>query len=292
MTFCNALRSRKSAKEQKKEQKMREIPPIRLGTVLFSIVEPTLGHEVEFNRWYERDHFYAGCMVGANYFSGRRWVATRHLKDLRYPLDSPVTPSIDKGSFLVTYWTLAGERENVVNWSIDQVHALIKSDRMQPPIENISTAFYQYQWGVFREGEDGVPAELALEHPYRGLAVTMIDRDENISEHDFEQFCQHHFLPSQLQKSPIAMTLCLRPQPLPRAVPDSVSPDYVSCVDEQVLAKRYLLLSFLEEDPQLCWPDKFANVGIDMQGSGYGKVVYAAPFIPTVPGTDKYLDQL
>ena len=28
--------------------------------MLFTMVDPEQGHEVEYNRWYERDHFYAG----------------------------------------------------------------------------------------------------------------------------------------------------------------------------------------------------------------------------------------
>ena len=87
---------------------MDPIPEITLGHVLFSIVEPHKGHEREFHRWYERDHFYAGCMAGANYFSGRRFVATRPLKALRFPEDTPVTPDIRRGSYLVLYWILAG----------------------------------------------------------------------------------------------------------------------------------------------------------------------------------------
>ena len=54
-----------------------------LGSALFTLVEPHQGHEVAYNRWYERDHFYAGCMVGPWLFAGRRWVCTRDLKDLR-----------------------------------------------------------------------------------------------------------------------------------------------------------------------------------------------------------------
>ena len=37
---------------------------IALGSALFTLVEPHTGHEVAYNRWYERDHFYAGCMNG------------------------------------------------------------------------------------------------------------------------------------------------------------------------------------------------------------------------------------
>jgi len=31
--------------------------PIKLGSMLFTLVEPRRGHEVAYNRWYERDHF-------------------------------------------------------------------------------------------------------------------------------------------------------------------------------------------------------------------------------------------
>ena len=30
--------------------------PIKLGTLLFTMVEPEKGREVEYNRWYEHDH--------------------------------------------------------------------------------------------------------------------------------------------------------------------------------------------------------------------------------------------
>ena len=49
--------------------------PIKLGSILFTMVEPHKGHEVEYNRWYERDHFYAGCMVGKWTFAGQRFAS-------------------------------------------------------------------------------------------------------------------------------------------------------------------------------------------------------------------------
>ena len=62
---------------------------IALGSVLVSLLDPTPGQESAFHRWYERDHFYAGVMVGPWFFSGRRYVATRALKDLRGSGPSP-----------------------------------------------------------------------------------------------------------------------------------------------------------------------------------------------------------
>ena len=49
--------------------------PIKVGAMLFTMVDPNRGHEVAYNRWYERDHFYAGCMIGPGMLAGRRWVA-------------------------------------------------------------------------------------------------------------------------------------------------------------------------------------------------------------------------
>lgn len=34
--------------------------PIRVGSCLFTMVDPERGHEVAYNRWYERDHNYQG----------------------------------------------------------------------------------------------------------------------------------------------------------------------------------------------------------------------------------------
>jgi len=56
--------------------------PVRVGSMLFTQVDPARGKEVEYNRWYERDHFYAGCQIGAWNVAGTRFVATRDLKAL------------------------------------------------------------------------------------------------------------------------------------------------------------------------------------------------------------------
>ena len=55
--------------------------PIKVGSMLLTLVDPHAGYELAYNRWYERDHFYAGCMIGPWLFAGSRWVATRELKD-------------------------------------------------------------------------------------------------------------------------------------------------------------------------------------------------------------------
>ena len=91
--------------------------PIRVGSMLFTMVDPQKGHEVEYNRWYERDHFYAGCMIGPKLFAGKRWVATKELKDLRFPRgDTPVASPVEAGSYLAIYYVLEGCHEEHFAW--------------------------------------------------------------------------------------------------------------------------------------------------------------------------------
>ena len=59
--------------------------PVKVGSMLLTMVDPVRGFEREYNRWYERDHFYGGCMIGPWLYAGSRWVAPRELKDLRWP---------------------------------------------------------------------------------------------------------------------------------------------------------------------------------------------------------------
>src|SRR6184192_2417310 len=146
---------------------------IELGSMLFTLVEPHRGHEVEYNRWYERDHFYAGCMIGAHTFAGQRWVATRELKALRSPIEpNIITPDPNVGSYLALYWILAGYYDEWNRWAVDQVRALHRAGRMFNERDHIHTLMYTYDWGFARD-DDGVTPELALDHRFAGLAVVV-----------------------------------------------------------------------------------------------------------------------
>jgi hypothetical protein len=48
---------------------------------------------------------------------------------------------------------------------------------------------------------------------------------------------------------------------------------------------------FLDADPREVW-DVFSGLGKAVDAGGRGRVELVAPFIPTVPGTDRYQDEL
>jgi hypothetical protein len=256
---------------------------VDVGAALFTLVEPHKGHEVAYNRWYERDHFYAGCLLGPLWFGGRRWVATKPLKELRYPSGTHFLPDIAEGSYLATYWIQKGHEQEAIAWGSTQVKFLHEAGRMFEQREHIHTLMYVNRWAVARDGDAGVPVPLALEHLFGGLVSIMVDRNEDVAPRDMSAWLRDE-LPGLMADTPWALTCALTPIPLPEGAP-------VFQPDNPGQDRRMLLMCFVDTDPRECW-DAFTGLGAAIKAGGLGEVSYAAPFIPTIPGTDTYTDQL
>lgn len=140
---------------------------IQLGSCLFTLVDPHPGRERAYNEWYERDHFYAGMMTMPHVFAGRRWVATRALRELT---------GGGPGSFLATYWIEAGRHAEFLEAAVAALKELTAAGRMFDGRDHVHTGFYELASWAGRE-PDGVPTELALDHPFAGL-VTALGGDE------------------------------------------------------------------------------------------------------------------
>lgn len=257
---------------------------VALGSALFTLVEPHKGHEVEYHRWYERDHFYAGCMMGPWYFAGRRWVATRGLKDVRLGAgdegnpDEPLFGDDRAGSFLSLYWTVKGRFKENTDWATRQVHWLHRNGRMFPHRDHIHTLLYKYLGAETRDPADEVPPELALDHPFQGLGALVIERSEGVGD---REPVPHFDLASD---SAIALVLSFRGVPLPPNAP-------VTQPGTDGVERRELQLWFADTEPLNWWPSVH-GYHQELLQSGKGAVRWAAPFIPTIPGKDTYCDQL
>ncbi len=258
---------------------------VLVGTILFTMVEPHRGREVDYNRWYERDHYLAGCMIGKGWFAGRRWVATADLKKLRFPDPSPFLPSlpIDTGSYLATYWIHKGEDAEAIAWGSEQVAWLHEHGRMFPERDHVHTLMYVTRWSLTRD-PDGVPPALALEHPFAGLVALFVERTPDTDAREFSNWLRDDCLPAALPDSPVSLVIGSTPIPLPEGAPvfQPENPDH---------DRRVLLLCFLDEDPRNRWQAIHALADRISVG-GHGSVSWAAPFIPTIPGTDTYTDEL
>jgi len=250
--------------------------PIKLGGALVTMVEPHKGHEVAYNRWYERDHFYAGCQIGAWNLAGTRFVATRECKAKRYPVDSPICPDPTSGSYLAVYWILAGKFGEWIQWGTNQVNWLHENNRMFPHRDHIHTLMYKYR-GEVHADPDGVPAELALDHRYPGLVLVIGELADGVQDTQITEWVQSRPLPSD-------QVVTFTPIPLLGNAPSDVPRDEAK--------DRFCHLYFVDGDPVEIWDEQLASLGDDLAATGLGTVVFASPFISTVPGTDTYTDQL
>jgi hypothetical protein len=255
--------------------------PVELGAILLTVVEPWKDHQVAYNRWYERDHFYAGCMVGPGILAGRRFVATKPYKELRYPADSPIVPDRMKGSYLALYWVAKDQSQEWGAWAAKEVHRLHKENRMFAERDHVHTRMYRYEGGAFRE-PGGVPAELALDHPFKGVAVMI---GEATGDRAAVGAWYREQLPATLAGGAAAMCLYFTPVP----IPDDAPADVPRVPGD---SQRFATVWFIDADPLDAWSDRLSAHGKELEQTGLATLLWASPFIPTIPGTDTYTDQL
>lgn len=261
--------------------------PIRLGSALFTLVDPSPGHEVAYNRWYERDHFYAGCLIGPWLFAGSRWAATRELKDLRFPSDGDAVASpVDAGSYLAIYWVLEGHHAEHFDWAGRQVVELYANGRGFAERRHAHTVLLDQPSSHYRD-PDPVPVELALDHGYAGLAVLAVDPADGVADDDLEAHLQGAALPALMAGSGVAAMAGFRYVQMgagtERAPMDLGMPPGGH--------ERRLQMFFCDGDPRGQW-DRFRGYAAGLEDAGMGRVVFAAPFFPTIVGTDAYTDEL
>jgi len=253
----------------------------RLGSALITMVEPHVGHEAAYNRWYEDDHFNAGAMAFPWMFAGRRWVAPVPYQRLRYPADSVIAQPLDAGKYMSIYWITAGQYEANIRWAVGTNHRLFADGRVFMERDHTFTSFQDHCGTVYRD-VTGPRDVHALNYPYQGLVVEVIDTVDAASRVELLRWINAERVPAP--GSAVALGTIFKPIPLP-----ADKQAYVK--DVEGLDTRLTLLWFTETDPIECWSD-FASIGERVGATGLGRVELMAPFIPTLPGTERYVDQL
>lgn len=257
-----------------------------LGQILVSLLEPEPGKAREFNRWYERDHFYAGCMTGAHFFAGRRFIATRELKALRTPASSPTIADTSIGSFLALYWMERGHRAAAEDWALERVLSLGEAGRMAGGGKRraVHASFYRLRFAAIRDA-DGVPPEVALDHGFPGVVLALTERPAEVTAASREAWLRDVYLPEHLPGSPIALCLSFDVLPLSESSPVYTPPP-------EGAERRGLEIFFLDVAPEEAWSPVFSGYGEALAAAGQGSLAMVAGFLPTVPGTDRYVDEV
>jgi hypothetical protein len=247
-----------------------------LGTALITLMEPHVGHERAYNRWYEDDHFVSGAMAFPYLFAGRRWVAPVRHQQARSPADSPIAQPLDAGKYLTTYWIVEGQRDAWASWGRSTNQRLKRDGRHFHELTTVSTTYPRYLGPIYRDA-DGPRDIHALNHPYGGLVLEVVDTPGTDGVDRALAWLRAERRPAL--DSAVAMGTVFGPV------------DTSSASTPYTPAARVTVLWFTDGDPLEHW-DEFATVGDRWEGSGVGELALLAPFIPTVPGTDRYVDEL
>ena len=233
---------------------------VGIGTAIVAYIEPHAGHALEFNRWYERDHFYAATTAGPGAFAGARWVATRACKAVRPP-GATLFGDPALGSFLTTVWILDGKQAEWEAWVAKEMEGLRAQDRMFAGRDHIHTAVYRYCCEV--RADDAPTAAVALDHGFAGVIAIAVQDGSDSAE-----ACAREIVGPEI-------------------------PVVVGLIPEQVLLSQAdppphaLVLGFTPDDPLRAWGSRVEPALPRLPGVGF-----ASPFLRTIPGTDSYVDDL
>ena len=253
-----------------------DIPHLELGHALITMIEPEPATITEYNDWYERDHSLSGVLTGPGAFAFRRFVATRDLKALRSPADSPVARPLAEGSFIALYWFERDQLSAHAEWGFPETARLYGLGRMRTDRRHVSTAYYDLV-GVTGRGAKPVPAELALAHPYD--ALVMIWTSSPVGHEDAAAGLRASLVD---ETSPIGNVVTFREapvEPMPGTIIGETSVDPTT-----VLAHCAFVNGAIDQALVARINAAIAAVGLTP--------LLVAPFVPTIPGTDTYLDQL
>lgn len=258
-------------------------PPVELGAAIFALHDPHRGHERAFNRYYERDHMYAAAVLAPWTIAGQRWVATAALKARRYPDPGPFGPAVF-GSYLAAYWIQAGRLAEQQAWVSAQMPLLDAAGRTFAE-RDVATATAYDLLGAWERDIDGVPPFLALDHRYPGLAWLVLERTGTTPVAELATWLTAEHLPATFAGTPVAQAVAFTPRPKepwwPAAAPEVPG-----------VGERIVVAAFVEGDIGALWDELFAGFGDVLAATGRARCLLAAPFLPTVPGTDGYADEL
>jgi hypothetical protein len=271
---------------------------MKVGSMLLTLVDPNRGFEAAYNRWYERDHFYAGCMIGPFLFAGSRWVATRALKDARWPSDDETIASPpDSGSYVAIYWVEKGHHVDHFDvWARDQVRQLYAEGRGFAERKHTHTVLYDHLSAAYRDA-DPVPIDLALDHGYDGLVIAWLDGRDGRDAAELSVHLERTQVPdllagspnepSPVEPSPVEIVSSWTPaagENEPRDVPMDLG-------SKAGGPERLCQLLFVSGDVRAALP-AIRRYTDAIEAADLATVRLVAPFFRTVVGTDRYVDQL
>ena len=259
----------------------------RLGHLLIAIAEPHRETLAEYNRWFEAEHMYDAVLVGPGAFAANRYVATRDLKQSRYPRDGGMFADPSLGSYVALYYLAPDTAEAHFAWSFPQNQWLGETGRNNANRTLVQTWLCDHLESISRTDHE-VPPHVALDHPYEAMAMVYVDPPADVDVSDARRALREH-LASRLDGSPLAQAQLWSPRDFPDTQGVPTTPGTVA--PNRNAGRQTLVVLFLDEAIADGWPI-LATLGDDLRAAGAGDTRLVTVWRPVVRGTDLYADEL
>jgi hypothetical protein len=259
---------------------------VALEGVVYTLVDVHDGHDAQFEEWYENDHFYAGGVLAPYVLSGRRWYASRALRESRFVGAECPLPDPRAGTNLATYFVTDGGLRSFYEWINPQLVTLRAGGRMFADRTHVNTDGYRLESVLGFPGASDVPAHVVGDHPFAGLFVAYLDASgARAANHSAAG--EAATLPAgtlALSLRPNAGSLTATSIGLTAAQPGMDFPSVGG-------APVRLVLAFLTEAPLATreWSADMAGRIARLTGSA---AIWGGGFCPVVPGSRAHLAQL
>ncbi|MFM8304295.1 MAG: hypothetical protein ACKOA9_08370, partial [Actinomycetota bacterium] len=127
-----------------------------------------------------------------------------------------------------------------------------------------------------------VPAEITMDHPYDGLVATWVDRAPDVSLEAVVDWVLGSWAPAVLTaQATLAQALVFTPRDFPGVPGTGVG-----------VGEKVLVAWLAHDDPRAHWDAIERALHAPLAEATVATLGLLAPFVPVVPGTDTYLDEL
>ena len=252
---------------------------IDFGYAEISLVEPHRGTVNDFNEWYENDHS-LWFAAGPGVFARGRFVATKGLKELRFPADSDVATPHTLGTFLALYWIERRNYQDLMRFAVSDVPRLREEGRAYGfgMRDHVATAFFRYL-GCTDGPTNSVDPANSLDREIPGLVALWLTPQSCTSD-ELATWCREELDLGLEKREEVAQVLDFAEDPY--------SDDaFAALVAENGVGeggRRLVRLYLLSTDPYECFDRIFNEIAEELKASGKGILGLAAPFVPIVPG--------
>ena len=157
---------------------------------------------------------------------------------------------------------------------------------------HVYTAFHHYRFAAGRPDAAPLQPHVALDHPFVGLVVEVVDAAAVDDQPDVEAWLADDHLPAVLAQPDFPAALCLAFAPREFTQGLINQPGTPPVAPTANVGRRLCLLWFLDRDPTEVFPAAFATHHAALAAHPRAALALSAPFIPTIPGTDTHVDTL